>query len=209
MPGTENKREATAAGGQVAAAVLAGGRASRLGGEKANAPLAGSTLTARAVGSLNAAGLEAFVVTKRDRPVEVEGARVVVEPDLPQHPLVGVATAIREAGRRDVLVLACDLPLLPVAYVTWLSQRTRETVIPCPGGAPQPLAARYRPDDLITIDAALERHASAREAAAELSATFVGDDELARFGDPEQMFFNVNTAADLKRAETLLTTAAG
>jgi molybdopterin-guanine dinucleotide biosynthesis protein A len=199
-----NEKGPSNAGGRVAAAVLAGGRASRLGGDKANATLAGSTLAARAVASLRAAGLEPFVVTKRDRPVDVEGARVVIEPDLPRHPLAGVATAIREAGQRPVVVLACDLPLLPVEYLAWLAGQEGETVVPCPGGAPQPLAARYRPDDLVTIDAALERQASAREAASGLGASFVGDGDLARFGDPSTMFLNVNTAADLARAEAAL-----
>ena len=199
-----NEKGPDSAGGRVAAAVLAGGRASRLAGDKANAMLAGSTLAGRAVGSLRSAGLEPFVVTKRDRPVEVQGAQVVIETDLPQHPLTGVAAAIREAGGRDVVVLACDLPLLPVEYLAWLAGREGETVIPCPGGAPQPLAARYRPADLVTIDAALERQASAREAAGELRASFAGEDELSRFGDPAAMFLNVNTPGDLERAEGLL-----
>jgi molybdopterin-guanine dinucleotide biosynthesis protein A len=188
----------------VAAAVLAGGRASRLGGDKANAVLGGETLATRTVGSLRQAGLDPFIVTKRDRPVEVEGASVVIEPDLPQHPLAGVAAAIREAGGLDVIVLACDLPFIPVAWLGWLAGRDGETVIPCPGGVPQPLAARYRPGNLKTIEAALDRQAPAREAAAELAAAFPGDDELADFGDPEEMFFNVNTAADLRRAEDRL-----
>ena len=73
-----------------------------------------------------------------------------------------------------------------------------------PAERPSPLAARYRPADLVTIDAALERQASAREAAGELRACFAGEDELSRFGDPAAMFLNVNTPGDLERAEGLL-----
>ncbi len=184
--------------------MLAGGKASRLGGDKANAMLAGSSLIERAVASLEAAGLEAFVVIKRDRPVELEGVDVVIEADEPQHALAGIATAIREAGDRQVIVLACDLPLLPVEYLEWLAAHDGGSLIPCPGGELQPLAARYSPSDLGLIEAALARQAPARQAAAELDATLITDDDLARFGDPAVMFFNVNTPEDLLRAEALL-----
>jgi molybdopterin-guanine dinucleotide biosynthesis protein A len=189
---------------RVTAAVLAGGRGERIGEAKANVRLAGSTLAERAVASLRQAGLDPFIVTKRDRPVEIEGVEVVVEPDRPRHPLAGIAAAIRKAGERQVIVLACDLPLLTPDFFAWLADHDGGTVIPCPGGEPQPLAGRYGPADLEAIESALERQAPAREAAAGLAATFAGDGELARFGDPAVMFTNVNTPEDLRRAEALL-----
>ena len=101
-------------------------------------------------------------------------------------------------------MLACDLPLLPVDYLAWLAGHEGGTVIPCPGGDPQPLAARYSPQDLAVLEAALEAEAPARQAVAGLDATFVGDDELTRFGDPGRIFTNVNTPDDLARAEAVL-----
>lgn len=195
-PGTRRK--------PVAAAVLAGGRGSRIGEDKANVSLAGSTLAARAVASLRKAGLNPFIVTKRDRPVEIDGVEVLVEPDEPRHPLTGVAAAIRRAGKHPVIVLACDLPLLPAAYFAWLADHEAGTVIPCPGGHPQPLAGRYRPVDLAPVESALEQEVSAKFAVAQLSPTLVDDAELTRFGDPETIFSNVNTQADLRHAEKLL-----
>lgn len=189
---------------RVAAAVLAGGRGVRIGEHKANVPLAGITLASRAVASLRKAGLDPFIVTKRDRPVDIAGVEVVVEPDHPRHPLAGVAAAIRRAGERRVIVLACDLPLLPPAYFSWLADHDGGTLIPCPGGEPQPLAGRFSPADLGPIESALARQAPVREAAAGLAATFAGDDQLSPFGDPAVMFTNVNTPEDLRRAEELL-----
>ncbi len=188
----------------VSAAVLAGGRASRIGGDKANLLLDGESLARRAVNSLVAAGLDPFVVTKRDRPVEIEGIRVLIEPDRPRHALAGVVAAIREAAGRPVIVIACDLPLLPVDFLAWLSGHDGGTVIPCPGGDPQPLAARYSQRDLAALEAALAAEAPARQAVAGLDATFADERELGRFGDPATIFTNVNTRADLARAEALL-----
>lgn len=175
-----------------------------MGGHKANVSLAGSSLVTRAVRSLRQAGLDPFIVTKRDRPVEIEGVEVVVEADEPQHPLAGVVAAIRSASERPVIVLACDLPLLPSAYFAWLADHEAGTVIPSPGDRPQPLAGRYRPGDLESVESALRQEASAKFAVAQLSPTLVGDADLARFGNPAAIFSNVNTRADLRRAELLL-----
>ncbi len=46
-------------------------------------------------------------------------------------------------------------------------------------------------------------HEAVRQAGAEI----VPEAEIARFGDPERLLFNVNTPADLARAEELLGTA--
>lgn len=204
MTGVAADRAAHAGRETAAAAVLAGGRGNRIGGNKANMVLAGRTLAGRAVDSLRRAGLDPFVVTKRDRPVEIEGVEVLFEADEPQHPLAGLAAAIREAGGRRVVVLACDLPLLPVAYLGWLAGQTDGAVVPRVGAQVQPLAALYGPGDLETIEAALARQDPVKSAVARLSPTLVGDDGLRRFGDPTVMFSNVNTPEDLRRAEQVL-----
>jgi molybdopterin-guanine dinucleotide biosynthesis protein A len=204
VTGVAADRAAHAGRETAAAAVLAGGRGNRIGGNKANMVLAGRTLAGRAVDSLRRAGLDPFVVTKRDRPVEIEGVEVLFEADEPQHPLAGLAAAIREAGGRRVVVLACDLPLLPVAYLGWLAGQTDGAVVPRVGAQVQPLAALYGPGDLETIEAALARQDPVKSAVARLSPTLVGDDGLRRFGDPTVMFSNVNTPEDLRRAEQVL-----
>ena len=204
MTGVAADRAAHAGRETAAAAVLAGGRGNRIGGNKANMVLAGRTLAGRAVDSLRRAGLDPFVVTKRDRPVEIEGVEVLFEADEPQHPLAGLAAAIREAGGRRVVVLACDLPLLPVTYLGWLAGQTDGAVVPRVGAQVQPLAALYGPGDLETIEAALARQDPVKSAVARLSPTLVGDDGLRRFGDPTVMFSNVNTPEDLRRAEQVL-----
>ena len=43
-----------------------------------------------------------------------------------------------------------------------------------------------------------------REAVAALDPHVVGEEEIARFGDPKRIVFNVNSPADLRIAERLL-----
>lgn len=193
---------------RVAAAVLAGGAASRMGGGKAGILLAGRPLITWPLAALRAAGLDPFVVTKTDRPVDgdpaLRGVTVVIEPDEPRHPLLGVLEALRHAGGRPVIVIGCDLPLLAPEYLRWLAGFPGGTVAPRAGGHLQPLAARYGADAISAVERGVGAGESATGVITGLDPIVIEEDELRRFGDPDQMFTNVNTPADLERAGRLL-----
>ena len=93
--------------------VLAGGLGSRLGGDKACAPLAGRPLVAYALDALTPLCSTVAVVAKRSTALP-DGVVRWTEPDLPRHPLTGIVAALEHAGE-DVLVVAVDLPLLRAA----------------------------------------------------------------------------------------------
>jgi len=103
-------------------AVLAGGRASRFGSDKALALLGEATLLDHALASL-APHVDALVVIGRD------AAPVAVAPDLPHAdlgPLGGIAGALAHAcviGCASVLTTACDTPTLPDDLVAALLAR--------------------------------------------------------------------------------------
>ena len=94
-------------------AVLAGGRARRLGGDKALLEVAGRPLVAWPLAALAAALAEVVVVAKRDTPLpELGDVEVWHEPDQPHHPRAGIAHALERAAGRPVLVCAADMPLV-------------------------------------------------------------------------------------------------
>ncbi|WP_294193482.1 molybdenum cofactor guanylyltransferase [uncultured Sphingomonas sp.] len=100
-------------------AVLAGGRATRFGRDKALALLGEATLLDHALASL-APNVDALVVIGRG------DAPVPTAPDLPSPdlgPLGGIAGALayaRGRGHASVLTTACDTPSLPGALVAAL-----------------------------------------------------------------------------------------
>ncbi len=206
MTGTQSAEGNPQAGRPVAAALLAGGLAKRMGGDKAGALVGGVPLAVHGTNALRQAGLDPFIVTRADRPFAVEGVPVVTKEHGPRHPLAGVAEAIRRAGGRDVIVLACDLPLLPAAFLAWLAARPDGAAMPQPGGRAQPLAARYSPENLTAIESLLERRMPTRQAVEAIRPYLIEDEVLRAFGDPDRMFFNVNSPEDLRRAERLLAT---
>jgi molybdopterin-guanine dinucleotide biosynthesis protein A len=183
-------------------AVLAGGRGSRLGGAKATAELAGRPLISYPLAALAAAGIEAFVVAKAGTELDVE-SEIVTEPGEPTHPLSGIVAALRHADR-PLVVLGCDFPFLPPDLLRFLAEAREPLVVPAPGGAPQPLVARWSPALLPKLEAALSREEPLRRTLAALEPVLLGGTELAPFGAPARTFFNVNTPADLRAAAAML-----
>jgi molybdopterin-guanine dinucleotide biosynthesis protein A len=182
------------------AAVLAGGAASRLGGAKATALLAGRPLIAHVVAAARDGGLEAVVVAKADSPLPALDCPIVLEPSEPRHPLCGIVTALRELDQPALVVCACDMPFVPGALLAWLAGRDAPLVVTSAGGELQPLLGRYSISLLARLEAALAEGLSMREVARQLGAQVVGGAELERFGDPIRICSSINTPAELAAA---------
>jgi molybdopterin-guanine dinucleotide biosynthesis protein A len=195
---------------QAIGAVLAGGASRRMGRPKATLELAGQPLATRALARFESAGLEAIVVAKRSSPLPPVDARVVTEPDEPRHPLTGIVTVLR-ATRRPIVVLGCDMPLVPASLLAHLAEAIadpdRVAIVAKPGGELEPLLAAYSPAAAQSLASALSDQAPLREAVAALEPSPIGDVDLRRFGDPETIALNVNSPADLARAAALLSSA--
>jgi molybdopterin-guanine dinucleotide biosynthesis protein A len=194
--------------GRALGVVLAGGRGSRLGGGKATTELAGRPLISYPLTALLEAGLEAVVVAKPDTDLPPFDLDVLTEPEEPVHPLAGIVAALRQT-RRPLVVLGCDFPFVPPALVRALADAPERLVVPAPGGEAQPLVARWTPELLPALEGALDREEPLRRTVAALSPRLLGDAELARFGDPARVFFNVNTPADLRCAERAVSSPDG
>lgn len=189
-------------------AVLAGGLGSRLGGAKAAIPFAGRPLITYPLATFAAAGIEAVVVAKEATGLPPLSVPWIDEPAEPRHPLCGIVAALEYAASRGTdaaVVLACDMPFVPPALVSWLAELSEPLAVPVSGGHPQPLAARYATALLPALRETLQTGPGPLIATIQgLEPCLLGEHELARFGDPGRTLFNVNTAADLARAEGLV-----
>jgi molybdenum cofactor guanylyltransferase len=197
-------------------AVLAGGRGSRLGGAKASVELAGRPLICYPLAAIAAAGLEAVVVTKPGEAQLPPGGMVgsgttkepgdsvslLEEPLEPRHPLCGLVAALRLG--RPLVAVACDLPFVAPRLIELLAAAPEPLVVPVLGGRPQPLLARYDPSLLPRLETALEREEPLARTVAALAPRLLAEGELARFGEPRRLLFNINDREDLRRAEALL-----
>ena len=189
-------------------AVLAGGLGRRLGGDKAMTVLAGEPLIAYPLAAMRAVVADVTIIAKPDTALppagRLHGARILREPPQPHHPLVGILHALRAAAGRAVLVCPADLPLLTPEVLAELAQADPQgapaVVATGADGGLQPLLGCYQPAAAGLLETA------AREAVAPVRAA------VAAIGPREMTvsaaaLFNVNTAADLARAEALLSGA--
>jgi molybdopterin-guanine dinucleotide biosynthesis protein A len=185
-------------------AVLAGGRATRMGRPKALVELAGRPLIGYPLEAIVAAGLEPLVVAKPDSKLPALDCRIVREAPEPVHPVAGLVAALEAAGSRPVVALACDMPFVAPELVAWLGGLPDSIAVAFAAGRVHPLLGRYASGVARLFAPALEDPMPLTEAVVSLDPRLVGERELRRFGDPERMIFNVNSPADLERAEELL-----
>jgi molybdopterin-guanine dinucleotide biosynthesis protein A len=180
---------------------MAGGRGTRIGGPKAGIELAGRPLVGYPIAAAREAGLEPLVVAKPDSELPPLDCELLLEPAEPVHPLTGIVAALEATGE-PLVVIACDLPLVPPALIAALAAREAALVVPADRG-PQPLIARYGPELLPRLRPWLATSAPLRRLVVELEAETIAGAELRGFGDPRRFLANVNDREGLARAEAL------
>ena len=171
-------------------------------GPKAGVELNGRPLASYVIASARLAGLSPFLVAKENSWLPALGCPVVHEAVEPRHPLAGIVAALEHAGE-PLVIVACDVPLVPSELLAELGHRRARFVMPV-HPRPQPLVARYTPGLLPTLRAALQQHTPLVELAQRLGGDSMHGPELRGFGDPERMFANVNDAGELRRAAEML-----
>ncbi len=184
------------------AVILAGGRSRRMGTPKASVVVAGKPLIQYPVDAARAAGLQPIVVAKPDSELPPLELARLDEPDEPRHPLAGIVVAL-ESLRAPIVVIACDLPLLPAALIAELAGRRSNFAMPA-NPRPQPLVGRYAPGLLPRLRQGLVTGSPMVRLASELGGEVIGESELRRFGDPEWMFANANDPVELALIERRL-----
>jgi len=190
--------------------VLAGGASRRFGSPKERALLAGRTLGERAVELLRSVTGRVGVVGGDGTPFREMD--VPVQPDMRPGlgPVGGIATGLswaEEEGRRGILCIPCDTPLLPRALLAHLISTARGTGAACVLPSGQPACAYYEVRIRDVVAAFIDGGGRSLHALVDSlpAPTVVPEEELRRFGDPTVIFLNVNDRGTLSRAEQLLT----
>jgi molybdopterin-guanine dinucleotide biosynthesis protein A len=197
----------------VSAAVIAGGRATRMGGAAKPALAVGGRSIAEAqLEVLRAVFARVLVVAggpdTDTGPWGALGVEVVADRVPAVGPLGGVHAALiaTEAELGGVVCVAGDMPFLSEEVVMLLRDRHPEAdaVVPRVSGRPEPLLARYGPRCLAAVEAQLATGELALHALlGRVRVGWIEEDEL-RAVDPDlRALLNVNTPADLERAEGL------
>lgn len=179
--------------------ILAGGRSSRMGRDKATLTLPdGRTLLQRQADILRATGVTTlFVSVRPGSEIHLPGATLVPDRTPDAGPLAGIAAGLRAAPPGLVLVLAVDMAEMQSGHLRQLVEMAtpERGVVPMLGGQSEPLAAIY--------PSALASSAEAAVAAGQLAVhRWVRNeaDRLLLWETPAEwagVLHSWNTAADL------------
>ncbi|HTB97812.1 MAG TPA: molybdenum cofactor guanylyltransferase, partial [Terracidiphilus sp.] len=176
---------------EVAAFVLAGGKSTRMGTDKAFVTLDGSTLVARALDVARAVTSDVRIVGE---PRRFAAFAPVVEDEFPGcGPLGGIHAALRSSGRDLNVIVAVDLPFISSALLQFLINRARDSaavvIVPRTVQGWQPLCAIYRREFANLADTALRAGRYKVDALfAEARVEAIGEDALRSGGFGPELF---------------------
>jgi molybdenum cofactor guanylyltransferase len=138
--------------------VLAGGRSTRMGQDKALLQVGGRSLVELALDKLRSIGVAAPHIAGASTDLSSH-APVLPDPHPGCGPLSGIEAALIATTRPLNLFLPVDMPLLPARFLRWMLLRAEVTgalvTVPRINGRPQPLCAVYHRDLLPSITASL------------------------------------------------------
>ncbi len=191
-------------------AILAGGGATRFGGRPKGLELVGGVRILDRLVSMFAEALGHEPLLVANAP-EASGWRrdLRVAPDTRPGlgSLSGIYTAVLEAPA-PVVCVAWDMPFVPAELIRTLAEGLEryDAFLPESDGrrGVEPLCAAYGPACAPAIAASLDRgDLRAIGFHRDVRIGTLGLDGVRRLGDPDRLFFNVNTADDLAKAEAL------
>jgi molybdopterin-guanine dinucleotide biosynthesis protein A len=189
----------------VTAFVLAGGKSSRMGSDKAFMQLEGETLLARALKLAGAVSEEVRIVGDAGR-FSAFG-RVVEDVYRDQGPMGGIHAALTASSTDLNLILAVDLPFVEASFLQHLLSRAQESgaMVTLPRAAQhlQPLCAIYQHAFAAVAEESLRKGKNKIDSLFGMVQTrVIEEEELMRGGFSSAMFHNLNTPDDLEKARS-------
>lgn len=189
----------------VTAFVLAGGRSTRMGADKAFLHWGDNTLLDRALKLARGVAAEVRIVGD-SRKFGGLGCSVVEDVYRERGPLGGIHAALTSSVSDLNLMLAVDMPLMTLEFLGYLISQARDAgaivTVPNAGGGLQPLCAVYRQEFASVAEESLKAGKNKIDVLfAKVRARVIEEEELVRAGFSAEMFRNVNTPEDLKQAK--------
>ena len=186
----------------IAAFILAGGKSTRMGADKAFLDFEGRPLLIRALDLVGSVTSEVKIVGSRGKFAPF--APVVEDVFQNCGPLGGIHAALRSSSADLNLMLAVDLPFVSEEFLQYLIGEARQTsdavvTVPRAGGYWQSLCAIYRRQFAAVAENALRAGKYKIDPLfALVSIRGIEEDELQRAGFSQEVFCNLNTPAELQ-----------
>ncbi|MGA9544273.1 MAG: molybdenum cofactor guanylyltransferase [Candidatus Sulfotelmatobacter sp.] len=186
----------------VSAFILAGGKSTRMGTDKAFVEYEGRTLLTRALDLARSVASGVWIVGSKEK---FAGFAPVVEDVFRDcGPLGGIHAALLGSSTELNLMLAVDMPFVSPAFVEYLITQARSApdsvvIVPRSDGRRQPLCAIYRREFAAVAERALRgRQNRIDRLFDEIQIRVIEQEELEGAGFPSALFRNLNTPEELE-----------
>jgi len=190
--------------------VLAGGKGLRLGRDKVQETVGNSNLLQRVLSQLAPFNREIIVVTASEKSLPqftgYQSFRAVADTYPGKGALGGIYTGLAISNSWYNLIVACDMPFLNQALLRYMIELSAgfDLVVPRLGELVEPLHAVYTKSCLAPIEGLLSQDNLEVRALFELvNVRYVDAEEIDKFDPKHLSFFNINTEADLEKAQQL------
>jgi len=188
-------------------AILAGGKSSRFGGNKALFPVHGVPMIKRILKILRSYTDETFIVVSNlEAPFKHLNVALYKDIIPGKGPLSGLHSALFNAKYKKVFLLACDMPFVSEMLVGYMVSIASikihyPVIVPKGPGGLEPLHAIYDKELLSQVEERLSGSRLSIKAFVEETPHYVIDlQDLRKRLDPGLSIFNVNTKKDLENA---------
>jgi molybdopterin-guanine dinucleotide biosynthesis protein A len=189
--------------------ILAGGKSSRLGQNKALQVIEGKSLIQWVVDRLAILSTEIIIATAHGEAIPCSSTvRIKTIADIypGKGPLVGIYSGLIASSSPRTIVVGCDTPFLSVSLLEYMTQICPifDIVVPQIENKLEPLCAVYSKNCLAPIQELLGRdERQIRRLFDMVEVKYVEEDEINRFDPRHLSFFNINGQTDLDKARKL------
>ena len=198
----------------ISSILLAGGKSSRMGKDKARLKLDGRLMVLQGIARKLLTISDEVIVATDGRRYKNLNVRVKWVDDV--YPgagsLVGLYSGLKEASSDYALVVACDMPFLNLELLRYMIALPRDYDILTPrlGDKIEPLHAIYSRNCLPAIARLLEAgHKKIVDLFSKVRVRYLSQEVVERYDPEHHSFFNINTPDQLAEARAIIEESQG
>ena len=189
---------------QATAMILAGGKSTRMGKDKAFLQVGKEKIIDRLVAGLKETFDQVLIVSNEPAAYKYLEVDIVSDIIPGLGPLSGMHAGLKSAKHRHSLVMACDMPFINIKLGKMLVEEVPgfDVVVPQVGAYLQPLFAVYDKSCIQPIEECLKNSISKTTALyPKVRVKYISQEKIAAVADLDMVFLNINTPEELEKAQ--------
>ncbi len=184
------------------AIILAGGKSSRMGFDKAFIKIEGVPLIKRQISLLKRIFKKIIIVTNYPRKYRFKDIQVVTDIIKNRGPLSGIHAGLKASGSFHNFVIACDMPFLNKRLIRYMIRHKNnyDLLVPKIGGRYHPLFGVYSKNCIPVIEDLLRQ--DKRKVSGifpKVKSGFISERQIQKFDKDLFSLANINTKQDLAK----------